>query len=95
MTTKSGSHVQLMGTCKTPVLETENTQKKKNSTKINLLFFDLYDEMMKTEGFDEITLATAFDYLVQHEMLAKAFMAKNANLRKIWIENFIKELGSN
>ena len=45
--------------------------------------FDLYEEMMKTEQFDEVTLASAFDYLVQHEMLAKAFMVKNINLKKI------------
>jgi len=38
---------------------------------------------MKIEGFDEITLGDAFDYLVQNEMLEKVFMAKNANLRKI------------
>jgi len=31
---------------------------------------------MKIEGFDEITLGYAFDHLVQHEMLAKAFMEK-------------------
>jgi 2-keto-3-deoxy-galactonokinase len=31
---------------------------------------------MKIEGFDEITLGDAFDHLVQHEMLAKAFMEK-------------------
>jgi hypothetical protein len=38
---------------------------------------------MKIEGFDEITLGVAFDHLVQNKMLTKAFMAKNANLRKI------------
>jgi hypothetical protein len=37
---------------------------------------------MKIEGFDEITFRDAFDHLVQHEMLAKAFMARNANLRQ-------------
>jgi hypothetical protein len=31
---------------------------------------------MKIEGFDEITLRDAFDHLVQHEMLTKAFMEK-------------------
>jgi len=44
---------------------------------------ELYTEVMKIEGFDEITLGVAFDHLVQNEMLTKAFMAKNANLRKI------------
>ncbi|KAI5585753.1 hypothetical protein BDE02_06G166100 [Populus trichocarpa] len=51
----------------------------KNQLDVN----ELYTEVMKIEGFDEITLGDAFDHLVQHEMLAKAFMAKNANLRKI------------
>jgi hypothetical protein len=51
----------------------------KNQLDVN----ELYTEVMKIEGFDKITLGDAFDHLVQHEMLAKAFMAKNANLRKI------------
>jgi len=51
----------------------------KNQLDVN----ELYTEVMKIEGFDEITLGDAFDHLVQHEMLAKAFVAKNANLRKI------------
>jgi hypothetical protein len=51
----------------------------------------LYTEVMKIEGFDEITLGDAFDHLVQHEMLAKAFMVKNANLRKIWVQNFMNQ----
>jgi hypothetical protein len=46
---------------------------------------------MKIEGFDEITLGDVFDHLVQHEMLAKAFMVKNANLRKIWVQNFVNQ----
>jgi len=41
--------------------------------------------MMKIEGFDEITFGDAFDHLVQNEMLAKTFIAKNTNLRKIWV----------
>jgi hypothetical protein len=51
----------------------------------------LYAEVMKIEGFDEITLGDAFDHLVQNEMMAKAFMAKNANLRKIWVQNFMNQ----
>jgi len=51
----------------------------KNQLDVN----ELYTEVMKIEGFDEITLRDAFDHLVQHEMLAKAFMVKNANLKKI------------
>jgi len=53
----------------------------KNQLDVNAL----YTEVMKVEGFDEITLGDAFDHLVQNEMLAKAFMVKNANLRKIWV----------
>ncbi|GAV89045.1 Myb_DNA-bind_3 domain-containing protein, partial [Cephalotus follicularis] len=35
---------------------------------------DLYKEVMKTEGFEELVLANAFDYLVENEKQAKAFM---------------------
>jgi len=51
----------------------------------------LYAEVMKIECFDEITLGEAFDHLVQNKMLAEAFMAKNANLRKIWVQNFVNQ----
>jgi hypothetical protein len=44
---------------------------------------ELFTEVMKIEGFDEITLGVAFEHLVQNEMLTKAFMVKNANFRKI------------
>jgi hypothetical protein len=59
----------------------------KNQLDVN----ELYTEVMKIEGFDEITLGDAFDHLVQNEMLAKTFMAKNANLRKIWVQNFMNQ----
>jgi len=59
----------------------------KNQLDVNAL----YAEVMKIEGFDEITLGDAFDHLVQNEMMAKAFMAKNANLRKIWVQNFVNQ----
>jgi hypothetical protein len=59
----------------------------KNQLDVNAL----YTEVMKIEGFDEITLGDAFDHLVQNEMLANAFMAKNANLRKIWVQNFMNQ----
>jgi len=59
----------------------------KNQLDVN----ELYTEVMKIEGFDKITLGDAFDHLVQHEMLAKAFMVKNANLRKIWVQNFVNQ----
>jgi len=59
----------------------------KNQVDVNAL----YAEVMKIEGFDKITLGDAFDYLVQNEMMAKAFMAKNVNLRKIWVQNFVNQ----
>jgi hypothetical protein len=46
---------------------------------------------MKIKGFEEIALGDAFDHLVQNEMLAKAFMEKNVNLRKIWVQNFMNQ----
>ncbi|KAI9396838.1 hypothetical protein POPTR_004G170442v4 [Populus trichocarpa] len=59
----------------------------KNQLDVNAL----YAEVMKIEGFDEITFGDAFDHLVQNEMLAKTFIAKNANLRKIWVQNFVNQ----
>jgi hypothetical protein len=44
----------------------------KNQLDVN----ELYTEVMKIEGFDNITLGDAFDHLVQNEMLTKEFMAK-------------------
>jgi hypothetical protein len=55
----------------------------KNQLDVNSLY--------TVEGFDEITLGDAFDHLVQNEMLAKAFIEKNANLRKIWVQNFVNQ----
>jgi len=46
---------------------------------------------MKIESFDEITLGDAFDHLVQNEILAKAFIAKNANLKKNLVQNFVNQ----
>jgi len=59
----------------------------KNQLDVNAL----YTEVMKIEGFDDITFREVFDHLVQNEMLAKAFMAKNVNLRKIWVQNFMNQ----
>ena len=49
---------------------------------------ELYEAVMKTEGFAEEMLASAFDYLVQEEKVGRSFMAKNPKLRKIWLENY-------
>ena len=43
---------------------------------------------MKTEGFEEDFLASAFDHLVERENLANGFLAKSDKLRKFWIEKF-------
>jgi len=48
----------------------------------------LYQEVMKTEGFEEDFLGSAFYHLVEHENLAKGFLAKNNKLRRIWFEKF-------
>ncbi|PHT44649.1 hypothetical protein CQW23_13807 [Capsicum baccatum] len=48
----------------------------------------LYEEVMAMEGYEEEFLGDAFDYLVQSDTLAKAFMVKNQNLRKVWLERF-------
>ncbi|PHT43050.1 hypothetical protein CQW23_17075 [Capsicum baccatum] len=48
----------------------------------------LYEEVMAIEGYNEEFLGDAFDYLVQSDTLAKAFMIKNQNLRKVWLERF-------
>ena len=51
-----------------------------NLSKNQLDVNELYAEVMKIEGFDEITLSYAFDHLVQNEIFKKAFTTKNANL---------------
>ncbi|XP_025883702.1 uncharacterized protein [Solanum lycopersicum] len=48
----------------------------------------LYEEVMAIEGYGEEFLGDAFDYLVQSDTLAKGFMTKNQNLRKVWLERF-------
>ncbi|KAF3627846.1 hypothetical protein FXO37_29646 [Capsicum annuum] len=45
----------------------------------------LYEEVMEIEGYNEEFLGDAFDYLVQSDTLAKAFMVKNQNLRKLYL----------
>jgi len=37
----------------------------------------LYQEVMRTEGFEEEFLGSAFDFLMERENLAKGFLAKN------------------
>ncbi|KAM3398592.1 hypothetical protein P3S68_002108 [Capsicum galapagoense] len=46
----------------------------------------LYEEVMAMEGYKEEFHGDTFDYLVQSDTLAKTFMVKNQNLRKVWLE---------
>jgi hypothetical protein len=46
---------------------------------------------MKIKGFEEITLGDIFDHLILNEMLAKAFMTRNVNLRKSRVQNFVNQ----
>ncbi|XP_050252990.1 TMV resistance protein N-like isoform X2 [Quercus robur] len=62
---------------------------KKDQLDVN----ELYEEVMKIERFNEVMLAFAFDYLVDNERVAKAFMAKNARLRTLWLESFFNQNG--
>ena len=48
--------------------------------------------VMLIEGFDEKTLVAAFDYLVEHEKQVKAFIVKNNNLRRLWLEKLEMKL---
>jgi len=45
----------------------------KSKLDVNLL----YQEVMRIEGFEEGFLGSTFDHLVEHENLAKGFLAKN------------------
>ncbi|PPS01067.1 hypothetical protein GOBAR_AA19596 [Gossypium barbadense] len=49
----------------------------------------LYGEVMlvEVEGFDDDFLCSLLDYLVSSESEAKAFLAKSAKHRKIWLQN--------
>ena len=51
----------------------------------------LYNEVMAmmADGYSEDMLATAFDHLCENEKTARGFLAKNARLRKLWIDGFL------
>ncbi|XP_050241018.1 uncharacterized protein LOC126689897 [Quercus robur] len=48
----------------------------------------LYNEVMAmmADGYSEDMLATAFDHLCENEKTARGFLAKNARLRKLWLD---------
>ena len=51
----------------------------------------LYNEVMAmmADGYSEDMLATAFDHLCENEKTARGFLAKNARLRKLWLDGFL------
>ena len=51
----------------------------------------LYDEVMAmmANGYSEDMLATVFDHLCENEKIARGFLAKNARLRKLWLDGFL------
>ena len=51
----------------------------------------LYNEVMAmmADGYSEDMLATAFNHLCENENVARGFLAKNARLRKLWLDGFL------
>ena len=51
----------------------------------------LYSKVMAmmADGYSEDMLATAFDHLCENEKAAKGFLAKNAKLRKLWMDSYL------
>ena len=51
----------------------------------------LYNEVMAmmADGYSEDMLATAFEHLCENEKTARGFLAKNARLRKMWLDSFL------
>ncbi|PIA31548.1 hypothetical protein AQUCO_04900090v1 [Aquilegia coerulea] len=45
----------------------------------------LFAEVMKTEFFEEDFLVKAFDYLIQHPVLARSFISKHPKMRREWL----------
>ena len=48
----------------------------------------LYNEVM-ADGYSEDMLAIAFDHLCENEKTTWGFLAKNARLRKQWLDSFL------
>lgn len=48
----------------------------------------LYTEVMKSEGFDELTLEAAFDFLNENDKIARSFLVKGADGRYRWLKKF-------
>ncbi|XP_075665747.1 uncharacterized protein LOC142635486 [Castanea sativa] len=54
-------------------------------------FNSLYSEVMAmaADGYSEDMLATAFDHLCENKKVARGFLAKNAKLRKLWMNSYL------
>ncbi|EOX99784.1 Uncharacterized protein TCM_008714 [Theobroma cacao] len=49
----------------------------------------LYAQVMSMDGYDEQFLISAFDYLMEHEKQAKAFMVRSDNLKRAWLDKIM------
>ena len=51
----------------------------------------LYNEViaMMADGYSEDMLTIAFDHLCENEKTTRGFLAKNARLRKLWLDGFL------
>ncbi|KAL0003557.1 hypothetical protein SO802_017338 [Lithocarpus litseifolius] len=54
-------------------------------------YIGLYFEVMAkvADGYSEDMLATTFDHLCENKKAARGFLAKNAKLRKLWMDSFL------
>ncbi|KAL4598368.1 hypothetical protein ACB092_11G055000 [Castanea dentata] len=54
-------------------------------------FNSLYSEVMAmaADGYNEDMLAIAFDHLCETKKAARGFLAKNAKLRKLWMDSYL------
>ena len=57
----------------------------------SIYYNSLYSEVMAmmVDEYSEDMLATAFDHLCENEKAAKGFLAKNAKLRKFWMDGYL------
>ena len=51
----------------------------------------LYNEVMAmmADGYSEDMLTVAFNHFCENEKTARGFLAKNARLRKLWLDGFL------
>jgi hypothetical protein len=52
---------------------------------------ELYQEVMRSEGYDEVSLGRAFDYLNEHKHLGRGFLVKSQRLRQAWLSEFFSD----